>query len=387
MYNRTPYDPDLRHDPARRHAARGDLALVRRQARGSRSGSTSSGVTFIEGGWPGSNPKDAEFFERARGHDVAARRSSPPSAPPAAWAAGPEDDANIKALLDSGAPVCTVVGKTWTLHVTDVLRTTLEENLRIIEKSLAYLAAAGAAGDLRRRALLRRLPGRPGLRARDAEGGGARRGRDARALRHERRLAAVADRRGGAGGEGRGEARRSASTPTTTARRRSRTRSPRCTEGAIQIQGTVNGYGERCGNANLCSIIPALELKLGMRCLPEGHLHDAHRGRRTSSPRSPTWRPTSTCPTSASRPSPTRAASTSPRCAATRPRTSTSIPELVGNQHARGGERALRARQPALQGRGVRASPAGDVGGVLERDQGARGEGLLVRGRRGLGGA
>ena len=55
----------------------------------------------------------------------------------------PEDDANLRALLDSGAPVCTVVGKTWTLHVTDVLRATLDENLRIIEQSLAWLREHG----------------------------------------------------------------------------------------------------------------------------------------------------------------------------------------------------------------------------------------------------
>src|SRR6266516_1020082 len=100
------------------------------------------GVTFIEGGWPGSNPKDAEFFARAR--DLPWQRALI-----AAFGAtcrvggGPEDDANIRALLESGAPVCTVVGKTWTLHVTDVLRTTLDENLRLIETSLAYLGAQG----------------------------------------------------------------------------------------------------------------------------------------------------------------------------------------------------------------------------------------------------
>jgi 2-isopropylmalate synthase len=100
------------------------------------------GVLFVEGGWPGSNPKDAEFFERAR--DVQWR-----SALIAAFGStcraqgGPEDDANIRALLDARTPVCTVVGKTWTLHVAEVLRTTLDDNLRIIEHSLAYLKAQG----------------------------------------------------------------------------------------------------------------------------------------------------------------------------------------------------------------------------------------------------
>ena len=100
------------------------------------------GVTFLEGGWPGSNPKDAEFFERARDieweHALIAAFGSTCRA-----GTDPEDDANIHALLDADTPVCTVVGKTWTLHVTEVLKTTLEENLRIIEESLAYLTVQG----------------------------------------------------------------------------------------------------------------------------------------------------------------------------------------------------------------------------------------------------
>jgi len=96
------------------------------------------GVAFIEGGWPGSNPKDAEFFERAK--DMQWQHAKIAAFGSTCRVGGsPEDDANIKALLDAQTPVCTVVGKTWTLHVTDVLRTTLEENLRIIEQSLAYL--------------------------------------------------------------------------------------------------------------------------------------------------------------------------------------------------------------------------------------------------------
>ena len=103
------------------------------------------GVAFIEGGWPGSNPKDVEFFERAREmhwkHALIAAFGST-----CRVEGGPEDDANIKALLDAQTPVCTIFGKTWTLHVTDVLRTTLEDNLRIIERvgglSRAHRAAA-----------------------------------------------------------------------------------------------------------------------------------------------------------------------------------------------------------------------------------------------------
>src|SRR6185295_10142764 len=98
------------------------------------------GVAFIEGGWPGSNPKDVEFFERAR--DIEWK-----NAKLAAFGStcrvkgGPEDDANIKALVASSTPVCTIFGKSWTLHVTEVLQTTLDDNLRIIEQSVGYLRA------------------------------------------------------------------------------------------------------------------------------------------------------------------------------------------------------------------------------------------------------
>ncbi len=100
------------------------------------------GVAYIEGGWPGSNPKDAEFFERAKTLDLKQARLAVFGATCRANGK-PDDDANIRALLDAETPVVTVVGKTWTLHVTDVLQTTLEENLRIIRESLAYLKARG----------------------------------------------------------------------------------------------------------------------------------------------------------------------------------------------------------------------------------------------------
>src|SRR5258705_6798849 len=95
------------------------------------------GVAFIEGGWPGSNPKDVEFFQRASnmewtnalivGFGSTCRAGSQP-----------EGDANIRALLDANTLVCAVVGKSWMLHVTEVLQTTADENLRIIEASVAY---------------------------------------------------------------------------------------------------------------------------------------------------------------------------------------------------------------------------------------------------------
>jgi len=100
------------------------------------------GVQYIEGGWPGSNPKDVEYFERVRELDLknakiaafgSTRRKN----------SDVKDDPNIKALVDAQTPVVTVVGKSWDLHVSDVLEATPEENLKMIEESIAYLKGLG----------------------------------------------------------------------------------------------------------------------------------------------------------------------------------------------------------------------------------------------------
>src|SRR5437764_88927 len=100
------------------------------------------GVDFIEGGYPLSNPKDFEYFREVRKLSLRHARV-------AAFGmtrrknARPEDDTCLKALLDAGAPVVTIVGKTWDLHVREVLGTTLDENLRMIADSVAFCKAAG----------------------------------------------------------------------------------------------------------------------------------------------------------------------------------------------------------------------------------------------------
>src|SRR5690349_12799696 len=100
------------------------------------------GVSYIEGGWPGSNPKDLEFFERGR--DCAWKHAKLSAFGMTRRAgSGAADDRNLQALLLAGTPACTVVGKTSTLHVTEVVRTTLDENVKMIEESVAFLCAAG----------------------------------------------------------------------------------------------------------------------------------------------------------------------------------------------------------------------------------------------------
>lgn len=228
------------------------------------------GVAFIEGGWPGSNPKDAEFFNRARdmkwNHALIAAFGSTCRAQ-----GSPDDDANIKAVLGARTPVCTVVGKTWTLHVTEVLRTTLDDNLRIIEQSLSYLRMQG------RRVIYDAEHFFDGYKAdrfyaletlKAAVWGGAETivlcDTNGGSMPWEitpivRDVQAALNHPIGIHTHNDGEC---AVANSLAAIR----------EGAIQVQGTINGYGERCGNANLCSIIPDLELKLGLYCLPEGNL-------------------------------------------------------------------------------------------------------------------
>ena len=100
------------------------------------------GFHYIEGGWPGSNPKDAEFFERAKGINFQHAKLT-------AFGSTlkkdklPEDDINIQMLLEAGTPVVTLVGKSWDLHVTEVLETSLSNNLDMIGKSVAYFVERG----------------------------------------------------------------------------------------------------------------------------------------------------------------------------------------------------------------------------------------------------
>ena len=173
-------------------------------------------------------------------------------------------------LADSFAPVCTLVGKTWSLHLEKVVKVDREENLRMIAESVAFLVGRRA-----RRVVYDAehffdgFARRPGLRAAlpAGRGRGGRRLRDA--VRHQRRVAA---RRG----RGRDRARwwrswaaRQVGIHSPRRRRLRRGQLARGVRaGARMVQGTMNGYGERCGNANLVSIVPNLQLKLGYECLP-----------------------------------------------------------------------------------------------------------------------
>lgn len=234
------------------------------------------GVGYIEGGWPGSNPKDVEFFERSRDEDWQTARVAAFGSTRRVGVAV-EDDANLRALLDAHTPVCTVVGKSWPLHVTEVLRTGLDDNLELIADSVRYLKAAGrevifdaehffdgfaADGDYAVEVLAAAADaGADCLVLCETNGGALPWDVEAVVRRVTGALPNVA-----VGIHCHNDSETAVANSLAAVR-----------GGASHVQGTVNGYGERCGNANLCSIAANLELKMDRPCLPPGgleHLHD-----------------------------------------------------------------------------------------------------------------
>jgi 2-isopropylmalate synthase len=233
----------------------------------------SLGVDVIEGGWPGSNPKDAEFF--ARVHDLELH-----NAQLAAFGAtrlprrGVQDDANLRALLEARTPIVTLVGKAWTLHVTEALRTTREENLAMVAESVAYMAAAG------RRVVFDAEHFFDGYRADPAYAlevlaAAVAAGADTLALCDTnggtlpddvaRVFAEVAAATAGTGVRLGGHFHNDAACAVANSL-------VAVAAGGLHVQGAANGYGERCGNADLFSVIAGLELKRGHELLPPGRL-------------------------------------------------------------------------------------------------------------------
>ena len=228
------------------------------------------GIHFIEGGWPGSNPKDDEFFDKVKSlvlaHSVLVAFGS--TRRPKAKA---ETDANLLALVNAGVKVATIVGKSSDLQVTQVLETTLEENLNMIADSIGYLKAKGLtvffdaehffdgfqsnSSYTLRCLTVAAEAGASCLVLCDTNGG---------TLPNEITVAVEAAKRltdVPLGIHAHNDIE-SAVANTLAA----------VSAGATQVQGTINGYGERCGNANLCSIIPNLKLKMGIDCVTDEQL-------------------------------------------------------------------------------------------------------------------
>jgi 2-isopropylmalate synthase len=228
------------------------------------------GVHYIEGGWPGSNPKDEAFFEEAR-HLGLKRAKLAAFASTTRKGIAAEEDPGLRTLLAAETPVCTIVGKSWTLHVMEVLRTTLEENLRMIRDTLRFLNAHGREVIYDAEHFFdgyKEDPEYTLTTLQAAADGGAS-------------LVVLCDTNGGSLPSEVSEIVRAV---------RSRLSVPvgihthndcelgvansiaAVQAGAVQVQGTINGYGERTGNANLCSIVPVLKLKMGIDCISEEDL-------------------------------------------------------------------------------------------------------------------
>jgi len=220
------------------------------------------GVDYIEGGYPGSNPRDITFFQEVKKlrfkHAKLAAFGSTRRA-----GAKASEDPQLRTLLDSGVPVLTLVGKTWTLHVNEILRTTLEENLAMIEDSIAFLTANGREVIHDAEHFFDGFKSDPDYALRTL----------AAALKGGARNLTLCDTNGGTmvdefkdivarvvkefgsdkvgvhchNDSGLGVAVSLAGVVA----------------GASLVQGTVNGYGERTGNANLITILPNLFLKMG----------------------------------------------------------------------------------------------------------------------------
>ncbi|MGD0114509.1 MAG: citramalate synthase [Dehalococcoidia bacterium] len=227
------------------------------------------GVDYIEGGWPGSNPKDAEFFAAARSLRLQHARIAAFGSTRRAGIKA-EDDPNLRALVDAAAPAVTLVGKANEMHVHHILETSLEDNLAMIADSVAFLKGCGltvffdaehffdgfrdnadyALACLRAAA----EAGADCLVLCDTNGGTIA-SKIVEAVAAARRLDAPL------GIHAHNDADLAVANTLAAVE-----------AGATHVQGTINGYGERCGNANLVSVIANLKLKMGIDCVSDEQL-------------------------------------------------------------------------------------------------------------------
>jgi len=231
------------------------------------------GVHYIEGGWPGSNPKDMEFFKEARrahfkkSEIVAFGSTRRPKV-------SPLKDENLKAFLKAKTRSAAIFGKTWDLHVTQVLKTSLQENLHMIKDTVEYLKSKELFvfydaehffdGYIHNREYAMET-------LRSAVDGGCD-------------VIVLCDTNGGMITDelsiiARAICNEFSNVPIGIHTHNDSAMAVANTLAAVEsgctiVQGTINGYGERCGNADLCSIIPNLQVKMKYRCLPDSKLKE-----------------------------------------------------------------------------------------------------------------
>ncbi|MBJ7258666.1 MAG: citramalate synthase [Chthoniobacterales bacterium] len=225
------------------------------------------GLDYIEGGWPGSNPKDVEFFAGAAGRTWR-RAKIVAFGMTRRGGAKVEDDAQVRQLLDARTPVVTVVGKTWPLHVKEVFRVSLGENLAMIRDTVAFLKQHGREVFYDAEHFFdsfREDPDYSLATVKEACDAGAD-------------LVVLCDTNGGSLPGYVGEVTRKTAEflgrPVGTHTHNDcglgvANALAAVAAGAVQVQGTMNGYGERVGNCNLTTLVPLLQLKLGLPLVPE----------------------------------------------------------------------------------------------------------------------
>ncbi|HHV34019.1 MAG TPA: citramalate synthase [Syntrophomonadaceae bacterium] len=228
------------------------------------------GVHYIEGGWPGSNPKDLEFFQRIQEEPL---KQAKISAFGSTRRVGTrtEDDTNIKALLEAETPVVAIFGKSWDFHVTTALKTTLQENINMIWDSVHFFKEQGREVIYDAEHFFDGYKANPAYALKTLKAA-SKAGAD---------WIVLCDTNGGTLPQEIEQVltvlRKEITTPLGIHAHNdgelavaNSLMAVRC--GARQVQGTVNGFGERCGNANICSVIPNLQLKMEFRSLDSDSL-------------------------------------------------------------------------------------------------------------------
>jgi 2-isopropylmalate synthase len=228
------------------------------------------GIHYIEGGWPGSNPRDVQYFREvgtiplASAHIVAFGST-------ARKGVTPEKDANIRALLEAHTEVVTIVGKSWDIHPLIAMDISLDENVELIAQSIAFLKGRVATVIFDAEHFFDGFKGNreyalTTIKAADEAGADC---------------IVLCDTNGGTLSFEIEEIIREVKAATKTplgihchndADLAVANTIVAVKEGICHVQGTINGYGERSGNANLCSIIPNLQLKMGVQCLSDDRL-------------------------------------------------------------------------------------------------------------------
>ncbi len=228
------------------------------------------GIHYIEGGWPGSNPKDIAFFKEIKKVTLQQAKIAAFGSTRRARTT-PAKDNNIRTLIQAEPDVVTIFGKTWDFHVREALRISLEENLELIYDSLAYLKENVGEVIYDAEHFFDGYKADPDYALKTlkaAEEAGAD-------------CIVLCDTNGGTLPQEFPEILAAVKNSVSTPLGIHTHNDSECAVanslmavnlGIVHVQGTINGFGERCGNANLCSIIPSLKLKMGKECVTDEQL-------------------------------------------------------------------------------------------------------------------